>query len=218
MNSKLSSYNQNSSSSNSIQLNQVNLEANFRLNHHHHNNNNNSTTNSSFNSRNKSAITLLNDNSSYGNQQVLHHHTSPTLNINNINLNAYNNNSFSYSSNNNNNGIKMQNLIAKNFIDFNVLSTHTTNSPSNLIQVPQLYQLTNRNYRQNAPLINSANNKIESTGKLFEDILSSSRRNSVSNSNNNNDNQKQSLPASCTVINRTIEERAQHPDKLIVER
>lgn len=131
------------------------------------------------------------------------------------------------------NSLRVQNSLTKTFLDYNLNNQQ------------QIFQLTNTNF-SNHHRINSAsrlgssingnshlthyNNHntnvkiIHDSNKFLEDILAHSKRNIksniVANSNATSISVGNSvqLPANMTIINRSSEERAIFPDKLIMER
>jgi hypothetical protein len=133
--------------------------------------------------------------------------------------------------------LKMQNLIAKNFIDFTLNAPGGSQQNQNL-QSP--YQSGGKNVRNVYPQPQQFTLNNLSVGhepaRFIEDILAHSRRNSMlpnkENANNNGNtstngnyvrqqlstNSSVQLPTNIAIINRTNEERYLSPDKLIVER
>jgi hypothetical protein len=229
-----------------LHVNQINLDGTS------------SASNYRLNSRNKSAmpstIELNNshgniyNHSGHGNQQQSSANSSHNAAINNNNNNNANNTNSpatastttTYSINN----TKMQNLIAKNFIDYNLIAstttagTSSTNTPTPPGQHQQIYQLNSgKNVRNLYPQPQQFNvNNVtvgQEPGRFIEDILAHSRRNSLAPNVVNNNNKENShhnpnnlgrqstsiqLPINIAIINRTNEERYLSPDKLIVER
>ena len=139
-------------------------------------------------------------------------------------------------------GLKPQNSLAKNFIDFNLQQQQTQQQ-----QISPGLQFSSSTNRVTHSRINSSNIKlVNDSNKFLEDILAHSKRSlkqsgalnqNPPNSNreytnvnaNNNSNSLVSstssvassvqLPATSSItINRTNEEKALFPDKLILER
>lgn len=158
------------------------------------------------NNRNKSAAFLSSEQAN----NITSHHGNQSSSVNN-NININNN------STNNTSLNKMQNLITKNFIDFNLLAS----------AAPQAHHLVNKNrnyivpsHQQQVKLANSgmsnSQQQQDPSNKLIEDILAQNRR--VSNFNRQPSITNIQLPSSITIINRSLEEKFLNPDKLIAER
>lgn len=174
--------------------------------------------------------------------------------INNLNNSSNTNNSNSSLSSHlltNNHNSKLQNSLAKNFIDYNLpqqQQQQQQQTQNNILHrvtsgrvhssnghYPHVSQ-SNHQHSNNLKIINDSN-------KFLEDILANSKRslkqtgalntlsltpnasnNNLSSSNqlpsttNSSVNSSIQLPANVTVINRTSDERALFPDKLILER
>ena len=159
-----------------------------------------------------------------------------------------NSNSSSSSNNTSNNlsnhllnsqAFKIQNSLTKNFIDFNNLNQNekmfqlatngnstTSINNNNNINTPLINnnQNSNNKIRTSSGRNNNDNNnnkQINDSNKFLDDILAHSKRYNNKQSTNlstiSTSNSIQ-LPSNVTVINRTSEERALYPDKLILER
>lgn len=190
-----------------------------------------------------SKLTSSQSNQSVNSLHINHLNLDSTSNSsNNARLNVRNKSaSVDHSQQSNNTSSSQQyrvsHSLAKNYIDFNV-QIPQLQSPSNQQPVqtqPQqqipLYQLTNRvqssrgvhasSHHHNLKIINDSN-------KFLEDILAHSKRNTTLKSSTaqaqsnvsqtTSVNSSVQLPSNVTNVNRTSEEKAMFPDKLIMER
>jgi hypothetical protein len=181
----------------------------------------------------------LNVRNKSANFEYAHAGIHPNATFYQINNSSLNNNML------NTQGLKPQNSLAKNFIDFNLQQQQQQQQQHQTLSPGLQFTNSNSTNRISSSRINSSNFKlVNESNKFLEDILAHSKRSlkqsgaittqNPSNSNRdaiNQQGQTQSvsstssvsssiqLPASnLVVINRTNEEKALFPDKLILER